>query len=926
MKNKRRKFKRNYIFTSTLLLLTVAITHIGRAKIHHPFAFDNYLTAQADTILPSKDSIPVPVADTIIEKNKPDSLRGDSVPKVKIDTFSVKMSKDSIDAPVEYEAKDSMVLDVTAQKLYLYGETGVKYKDVDLKAPEIVFNQQNNMVKARMKLDTAGKVLGQATLVQGDITTVSDSLEFNFKTQKGLTHSSYFQQSELYNYAQVVKKVDAQTIYAFKGRFTTCNLDTPHFAFRARKIKYISKKMAVTGPLGVEFENVPVLPIILPFGMFPMQQGRHSGFLPPQFTVTDQLGLGLEGLGYYKVINDNFDITTRADIYSYGSWRLNFTPTYRVRYRYNGSLNFSYQNTHQGFKGDADYAKNKSFHLTWSHRMDSKARPGVNFSANVNAGSSSYTRYLPTSAIIDQSNGAGGSYSQPQSFANQLNSSISYQKSWIGKPYNLSVNLSHNQNNNTSEVNLNLPDINFNVNTLYPFQPQEMAGSGKWYYKLGVGYTGSARGMTSFVDTSFTFKQMIDTFQWGAQHNIPISLALPQLGSIQISPGFSYQERWYSQKLFRTWNNQTKKVDSSVSKGFYSARDISMSVSFSTAMFGTLNMKDKNAKVQAIRHVMRPQMSIGYKPDLSKSYYVNTQTDTSGRRRMLSQYDGGVYGPFGYGESGSIGFGIDNFLEMKVRDKPDSTSEEEGDGLKKVKLIDGFGITGSYNLLADSFKLSTFNLYARSTLFDKINITASANIDPYIIDSTGFRINKYAWQDNKISLGRITNGSLSVSTSFKSKEKDKDKKEANDQLQYDNYDNLTGDEMEQQMDYIRRNPSEFVDFNIPWSINLSYSLSFSKILRRDYSGFDTRFTSSAQFNGDFSLTEKWKVGANGYFDFQTLKIPSFSMFISREMHCWQMSINVTPFGLWRSFNISIYPKSGMLRDLKINRTRTFRNN
>lgn len=928
MKNKHRKFKRNYIFTSTLLLLTVAITHIGRAKILHPFAFDNYLTARTDTIPSPKDSIPAPLTDTLIEKNKPDSLHRDSASRVKIDTFSVKMSKDSIDAPVEYEAKDSMVLDVTAQKLYLYGETGVKYKDVDLKAPEIVFDQQTSMVKARMKLDTAGKVLGQATLVQGDMTTVNDSLEFNFKTQKGLTHSSYFQQSELYNYAQVVKKVDAQTIYAFKGRFTTCNLDTPHFAFRARKIKYISKKMAVTGPVGVEFENVPVLPIILPFGMFPMQQGRHSGFLPPQFTVTDRLGLGLEGLGYYKVINDNFDITSRVDIYSYGSWRLNLTPTYRVRYRYNGSLNFSYQNTHQGFKGDADYAKNKSFFLTWSHRMDSKARPGVNFSASVNAGSSSYTKYLPTNAIIDQSNGAGGSYSQPQSFANQLSSSISYQKSWIGKPYNLSINLNHNQNNNTSVVNLNLPDINFNVNTLYPFQPQEIAGSGKWYYKLGIGYTGSARGITSFVDTSFTFKQIIDTFQWGAQHNIPISLALPQLGSIQISPGFSYQERWYSQKLFRTWNDQTQKVDSSISKGFYSARDISMSVSFSTAMFGTLNMKDKNARVQAIRHVMRPQMSIGYKPDLSKSYYVNTQTDTSGRRRMLSQYDGGVYGPFGYGESGSIGFGIDNFLEMKVRErnKPDSTSEEEGDGLKKVKLIDGFGITGSYNLLADSFKLSTFNLYARSTLFDKINITASANIDPYLIDSMGFRINKYAWQDNKISLGRITNGSLSVSTSFKSKEKDKDKKAADDQLQYDNYDNLTADEMEQQMDYIRRNPSEFVDFNIPWSVNLSYSLSFSKILRRDYSGFDTRFTSSAQFNGDFSLTEKWKVGANGYFDFQTLKIPSFSMFISREMHCWQMSINVTPFGLWRSFNISIYPKSGMLRDLKINRTRTFRNN
>ncbi|HEX5024782.1 MAG TPA: putative LPS assembly protein LptD, partial [Agriterribacter sp.] len=562
---------------------------------------------------------------------------------------------------------------------------------------------------------------------------------------------------------------------------------------------------------------------------------------------------------------------------------------------------------------------------TWSHRMDSKARPGVSFSANVNAGSSSYTKYLPSNAIIDQSNGAGGYYSQPQSFSNQLSSSISYQKSWIGKPYNLSVNLNHNQNNNTSIVNLNLPDVNFNVNTLYPLQPREMVGSGKWYYKLGIGYGGSARGQTSFVDSTFTFKQMIDTFQWGAQHNIPISIALPQLGSIQISPGFSYQERWYSQRLFRQWNNQDEKVDSSISKGFYTARDVAMSISFSTSMFGTLNMKNKEANIQAIRHVMRPQMSLGYKPDLSKSYYSTIQVDTSGRRQTLSQYDGSVYGSFGHGRSGSIGFGIDNFIEMKVKEKQDSTREQEGDGLKKVKLIDGFGITGSYNLLADSFKLSNFNLYARSTLFDKVNITAGANVDPYQVDDKGFRVNKYAWQGDKFSLGRITNGSLSVSTSFKSKEKDKDKAKEEEQLQYDNYDNLTADEMQQQMNYIRRNPSEFVDFNIPWSVNISYSLSFNKIPRRDYSGFDTRFSSNMQFGGDFSLTEKWKVGANGYFDFTTLEIPSFTMFVSREMHCWQMSINITPFGLWRSYNISIFPKSGMLRDLKINRTRSFSN-
>lgn len=921
MKNKYRKFKRNYIYIlATLLLLSTAITYNGKANVQAPVAFYNNLTALTDTI-PVTD--PVPRSDTALLS---DTLRTDSITIKTVDTFSVKISKDSIDAPIEYQAKDSMVLDVVGKKLYLYTETDVKYKDVHLTAPQIAFDQQTNLVKARMHKDSVGLSMGQAKLVQGDIVTQSDSLEFNFRTQKGLTHSSYFQQAELFNYAQIVKKVDAQTIYAYKGRFTTCNLDTPHFAFRAKKVKYISQKVAVTGPVGVEFENVPVLPVALPFGMFPIQNGRSSGILTPQLSVVSTFGLGLEGGGFYQVINDYFDYTLRGDIYSYGSWRLNFSPTYRVRYRYNGTLNFSYQNTHTGIsKGDRDYNKTKTFMINWSHRMDSKARPGVNFSASVSAGSSKYVRGVTGNAYVDHGNGAGGNYSQPLNFTNQLSSSISYQKTWIGKPYNLSLNLGHNQNNRTAQVNINAPDINFNVNTLYPFQPKEMVGSGKWYQKLGIGYTGGIKGQTTFIDTTFSFQQMIDTFQYGAQHNIPITLALPQVGAIQISPGFSYQERWYSQKFIRRWNDDTRKVDTTIEKGFYTARDISMSVSFSTSMFATLQFKNPNKKMQAVRQVMRPQMSIGYKPDLSRSYYRNEQIDTSGRKMMFSDYQASIYGSYGYGRSGSIGFGLDNFIEAKVRKKAtaDSTDADEEDDVRKIKLIDGYGITGSYNLLADSFKLSTFNLYARSTLFDKINITASANIDPYQIDPrNGFRINRYAWQDGKLSLGRFTNGSISASTSFKSKPKD-DKKARDEEMAYDNYDNLTNDQIQAQMDYVRNNPSQFVDFNIPWSVNISYSLSFNRIMRRDYSGFDTQISSNMNFNGDFSLTEKWKFGANGYFDFKTLKIPSFSMFITREMHCWQMSINVTPFGVWRSFNISIFPKSGILRDLKINRSRNF---
>jgi hypothetical protein len=244
--------------------------------------------------------------------------------------------------------------------------------------------------------------------------------------------------------------------------------------------------------------------------------------------------------------------------------------------------------------------------------------------------------------------------------------------------------------------------------------------------------------------------------------------------------------------------------------------------------------------------------------------------------------------------------------------------------MKKIKLIDGFGISSGYNMLADSFKLSTFNIYARSTLLEKINITANATLDPYKPDpTTGYRKNVYAWNEGKFSPGSIVNGNLNISTSLQSKKKD-EKKEA-DKLKDENLDNLTNEQMQQQLDYIRRNPSEFTDFNVPWTLSFSYSLSFAKLLQPDYR-FKTQLTSSLNFNGDFSLTPKWKFGANGFYDLTTMKLQSFTTFISRDLHCWQMSINVTPVGLYKFFNISISPKSGLLRDLKINRTRFFYTN
>ncbi|MGE5106710.1 MAG: putative LPS assembly protein LptD [Sphingobacteriales bacterium] len=845
--------------------------------------------------LPRKDSLP--------------PLNKDSSVKVQVkDTFDLKLSKDSLDAPIEYSATDSMVLDIPNKKLYLYNEANIKYKDIDLKAGKAELDQQSQILVATYIKDTAGKKIGRPVFKQGDNTMISDSLVYNSKTQKGVSKGSFTQQGEMFVHIEKSKKITQDIFYGQNNVFTTCNYDNPHFAFRAKKVKFISKKLAVSGFTRPEFEGVP-LPIGLPWGIYPLSQGRHSGLLPPQFTVNEQFGLGLEGLGYYKVLNDYVDVTVRSNIYSYGGWQLNITPSYRKRYRYNGSLSFNIVNTKIAFKGDPDYTNTKNFSFTWFHNVDSKARPGTSFSANVNYATSKYNRYVANNPF--------------QNFNNSLNSSISYSKRWEGKPYYLTVSANHSQNTNTNVVSLSLPDVGFTVSTIYPFQNKEYAGTKKWYQNLGIGYNGSFRSMINFYDTAFSLHQLIDTFQWGASHQFPIQLSLPALGPIQVSPSINFEQKWYAQQFIRQWNASTKSVDTIIHKGFYTGEQVSFGINASTALFGKL-LFSKNSRVQAIRHVIRPTVGLSYKPDLAAKDWYEAQVDTGGRTVRFSKYDGSIYGAYGEGRFGGINFSIDNNLEMKVKNKKD-TGEN---AVKKISLIDGFGISTGYNLIADSFQLSPFSLYARSNLFEKINITAGATVDPYQEDlKTGRRINRFVWQD-KPSLGRFVSGNIALSTTFKSKAKDQSKDKASKEAEKkfnESRNNQSLEEEYRELEVVRQNPAEFADFNIPWSLNLSYSLNLSRQIKSDYSGYDTRLNQSISFNGDFNLTPKWKLGTNGVFDVDSKKIQYLTAFISREMHCWQLSINVTPVGYYRSFSITINPKSGILRDLRINRSRYFYN-
>lgn len=867
--------------------------------------FDSLLTKKSDTIPIKRDSSNTVSPDTSLFLS--DTLPGRDTMVQTIDTFSLKLSKDTLTAPLQYYAEDSVVVMIKTKKILLYGKTKTEYQDVVLTAPQVAVDQATQLMTAVNSKDSTGAVLEDAHFKQGESEFTSDTIVYNFKTQKGLTTNTITQSGEMFVHGAQVKKVDENVSFVKRGMFTTCNLDEPHFAFLANKLKVVNKKVAISGPAHPEFEGVP-LPIYIPFGFFPLSQGRKSGLLPPQFETNDQFGLGLTGLGYYKVMNNYWDTKFYGDIYSYGGWAVNVNPTYRKRYRYQGSFTFGLRKTKRNFKGDPDFYSNNSYLLTWSHSSDSRARPGTTFSANVNASSTTYNENVPNDPRLN--------------FQNQLGSSITYSKTWQDKPYNLTLSANHNQNNQTRLVNVSLPDAGFTVSTLYPFQPKEFSGSKKWYEQLGIAYNGNFRNQFSFYDTAFKLRNLIDTLQWGAQHSIPISLSLPPIlgGAVVVSPGISYSQVWLAQKIIQKWNPTTQQVDRIFDKGFFLDQQTSFSLSFNTALFGTFQLK--NAK--AIRHVIRPTFGINYSPSLSRKYYDTVTVNAKGDVLQYAQLQGNLYSGYSNITNGGISFGIDNNLEMKYRAKKDTSADEEPE-FKKLRLIDGFGFNGSYNFLADSMKLSHLNFYFRNNLFEKINLSASANMSPYLRNRFGQDSSVYIWKGGGFSPGRITSGSVSLSTSFQSKPRDEKKdQQKKEQLENELNDPVLAGDRQRLMDYMQQNPAEFVDFNIPWQVSLSYSLYFSEQPKPNYDGFQKTVNSNISLGGSFSLTPKWNLSiSNVNYDFRTKTIQTFSVSINREMHCWQLSINVTPVGPYRYFNFTVSPKSGILQDLRINRTRSF---
>ncbi|SFO55817.1 hypothetical protein SAMN05428949_5743 [Chitinophaga sp. YR627] len=918
-KNNYKKFLRQIYLTFAGILIVIPFI-INAVATPAPNAGGRFNKSFTDTVpkpvtqpaVPDTNKLPKKAAPVITEEPK---VNEEGFPEENTGTDSLdlpKVSKDSLEAPITYKAKDSIVLLVPDKRFYFYGTANTKYQKTTLNAERMTYNQATGIMEATTATDTSGKPYGRPQLEDNGQAFDSDTLRVNIATHRAKIIHTRSQYGEGYVLSEQTKREPDNSIFGYKNGYTTCNLDTPHFQFRANKIKVIPDKLVISGPANLEIEGVPT-PLFIPFAIFPITHGQQSGILVPSYIVNAQKGMGLQNGGYYIGLGDNFDMTLRGEIYSYGSWQLMVSPTYRKRYHYNGGFTLSIANTRFGDPAvKTEFTKSRDFRLTWNHSMDSKARPGVTFGASVNFGTAKFNTYN----VFDYASRV----------TNTLSSSINFSKTWQGKPFNFTSSLSHSQNLTTRDVNIAFPSATFTVNTIYPFQPKEVVGKAKWYHKLGVGYNGTLNNSVTFKDSVFGKSKMFDALQSGVKHSVPISFSIPVFKNFTLSPGVSYSEYWFTKKTIRKWNANKRisidslgGIDTTYESGFYSARQASASISLSTAVYGMYQFS-KTSKIKAIRHVMRPTISMSYQPDLARNAYYYLQYNRDGDSLRQSYFLSSSVGVPSDGRAGSISFGLDNNLEMKVFSKKDTSANHE----KKIKLLDGFGINTSYNLLADSFKLAPFSIYARTNLFDKLNITASGSIDPYEVNSRGRRLDKYVWNAGKLSLGRLTNASIAMSTSFQSQDKKaKDKEQQINNIENEQSTDAAFQAQQRQLEQVRRNPGEYVDFDIPWKLDLSYSMTYSKQILVDSGGVVNTFNQYLSFNGDFSLTPKWKIGVTSGYNFNEQKLAYTNMYISRDLHCWQMSINLVPIGTYRQFSITISPKSGILRDLRINRSRTF---
>ena len=831
-----------------------------------------------------------------------------------------------IETTINYSAKDSIFYDLKSQKIKLYGGSKIDYGEINLEAYEILVDWNDKTLDANFILDSIGKKIGKPIFSEGDQSYETDKITYNFDSRKAKIKGIVTQLDDAYMQGEDVKKNEEDELFISHAMYTTCNLEEPHFHISSSKIKVIPGKKVVSGPFHLKFGNVPT-PLGFIFGMFPQPKKKVSGLIMPNYGEEKRRGFYLRDGGYYFAVNDHLDLRLTGDIYSKGSYGMTLGTNYKKRYSYSGNLRFNYNKSKLGDFENPTTSNDFSF--SWSHSPDTRGKSS-RFSSSVNFQTNSYNQNK--NLVYSNFN---------ESINAQFNSNISYSKTFKGSPFNLSANLRHSQNVQTKKVNLTLPDISYNMSRIYPFKNIGKLGktalgkisishrfNGK--IELTNGSVGNSLGGLNIINSGNNFSEqidfnmdnissIIDRSKIGGKHTIPISTSFNLLKYFTVSPSVNYNEIWYFKKLSYNYNELENGIEIDTTNSFQRAWSYSSAFALSTRIYGTVFFK--KGKIKAIRHVISPEISMSFSPDFTKpkyGYYENVQINNEGDTKLLSKYENFLFGSPRIGSSASMNFYIGNNLEMKVLDKKDTIN-----GTRKIKIFDNLAFSSSYNFLADSFRLAPIRFSTRTSFFKRlINLSISGNIDPYTfrLDSisesaTGIknvyqrRVDELAYKNNQ-GIGSLAYINMALGFRFSAKDfrSDDDEKESSYGTR-------------EEIDYINSNIAEYIDFNVPWSINASYNLNRRKI------GFrDPTITQTLTFSGDVSISEKTKISFRSGYDFKFKMLTQTSINATRDLHCWRINFSWVPFGRFQSYNLSINAVSALLQDLKLEKRSRFFDN
>ncbi|MBK8883667.1 MAG: LPS-assembly protein LptD [Bacteroidales bacterium] len=826
-----------------------------------------------------------------------------------------KPSPNAIDKLVTYKAAGLIKRDIINKRVILVKEAVVNYGEIEIKADSIAFDMTTNLLFAIGRKDSTGKVIGSPVFKEGSQEFESKELTYNFKTRKAVVRNIITKQADGLLHSNFTKLLEDGTSNILKSTYSTCDADTPHFYINLPKAKVYPGEKIVSGPGNLVIEGIP-LPLAIPFGFFPVNTKKAaSGILFPQIGEERQRGYSLTDGGYYFAINSYLDLTVKGNIYSNGSWLASAQTSYNRLYKYSGNFSFNYANNINGHKGLDDYSQSTNYKVGWIYNQDAKSSPGSRFSASVNMSSSGYEKT--------------NSYVVADHVTTQKQSSVSYSKTWEGTPFNFAASANHSQNTKNKTIRLDLPKANFNVGRIYPLKSKNSSGPTKWYQELQFQYSASFDNQINTYDSLLFTKEVWDTMDNGFKQEIPVSLQLRPFKNFSISPSMTYSAVMYSQRSHHYWDENTREVVTETTKGIFygQAFNPSISASFNPQIFGMYSFKNTDARMQAIRHVMKPSVSFNYIPSLpglSSDMYENVQIDTTGTRfRDYSIYEGNIYGtPSLSKKSGIVGFGLVNIIEGKMFAKNDTTGKA-----RKIKIIDNFGINTSYNVFADSIKWSPVTMAIRTTLFNNFNLSANSSFSMYALDEKGRVYNAFLFSKSH-QLLRLTNFTTSLDFSLSEllagdKKKNKSTTSANSGADmfsqgYENTRGMSPDQSgEQNQTAVPRDEYGYQQFDVPWSMNISYSLNYSK------PGLKSRITQAMTLNGNVTLTKPMAITYISGYDFTGKSITMTSVGIRRDLHCWEMNLNWIPIGSMKGWNFTIRAKASVLGDLKYERRKDY---